>query len=99
MRTHKIHVSDGEETVQDIRRELFVFPEVLEVFATGPDVVVVVCAGRPRPGEWLSALRAVGYRTPARSQSTSVSAYVRPKLLPAVGRSNGKGDCDGKQAA
>jgi hypothetical protein len=30
---------------------------------------VVVYAGRPRPGEWLSALRAVGYRSPARSHA------------------------------
>jgi ATP-dependent Zn protease len=38
---------------------------VLEVFVTGrPDLLVVVCAGRPRPGDWLCALRRLGYRTP-----------------------------------
>jgi hypothetical protein len=40
------------------------------VFATGrPDALVVVYAGRPRPGEWLRALRAIGYRTLARDRA------------------------------
>ncbi len=59
MRTHQIHVSNGRETVDEIRHQLFRFPEVLEVFVTGrPDALVVVCPGRPRPGEWLRALSA-----------------------------------------
>ena len=72
MRTHQIQVSNGREAVHEIRRELFLFPQVLEVFATGrPDVLVVVYTGRPRPGEWLRALRALGYRTPSRRHATS----------------------------
>lgn len=59
MQTHKLHVSGARKYVDDIRSELFAFPEVLEVFVTGrPDVLLVVYAGRPRPGEWLRALRA-----------------------------------------
>jgi hypothetical protein len=48
--------------VNEVRSELFNFPEVLDVFITGrQDALVVVCSGRPRPGEWLRALRRVGY--------------------------------------
>ena len=70
MQTHQIHISGARERSHGIRNELFAFPEVLEVFVTGrPDVLVVVYAGRPRPGEWLRALRALGYRTPARGHA------------------------------
>ena len=70
MQTHEIHVSGAREQVHEIRSELFAFPEVLEVFVTGrPDLLVVVCAGRPRPGDWLRALRRLGYRTPSRSRA------------------------------
>ena len=70
MRTHQIQVSNGRETVREIRRQLFEFPEVLEVFDTGrADVLVVVYAGHPRPGEWLAALRAVGYEVQTRRLS------------------------------
>ena len=66
VQTHALHVSNGRDSVLEIRHELFGFPEVLDVFATGrQDVLVVVCAGRPRPAEWLRALRAVGYETSA----------------------------------
>ena len=71
MQTHEIHVSGAREQVHEIRGELFAFPEVIEVFVTGrSDRLVVVYAGRPRPGEWLRALRAIGFRTPARGHST-----------------------------
>jgi hypothetical protein len=81
MRTHQIHVANGREKMDEIRHRLFVFPEVLEVFETGrPDRFVVVYAGRPRPGEWLGALRAVGYRIPARRHATSMSRP--PAVLP-----------------
>ena len=70
MQTHQIQVSGAREQVHEIRGELFAFPEVLEVFVTGrPDFLVVVYAGRPRPGEWLCALRRLGYRTPLRSRA------------------------------
>jgi hypothetical protein len=67
VQTHTILVSKGRDSVHAIRSELFVFPEVLDVFVTGrPEVLVVVCQGRPRPAEWLRALRAVGYEVLAR---------------------------------
>lgn len=67
MQTHQIRVSGARQRVHVIRNELFAFPEILEVFATGrPDALVVVYVGRPRPGEWLRGLRRLGFRTPAR---------------------------------
>jgi len=66
VQTHQIKISNGRERVDAIRGELFAFPEVLEVFVTSrPDALVVVCAGRPHPGEWLRALRASGFGSPA----------------------------------
>jgi hypothetical protein len=38
---------------------------------------VVVCAGRPRLGEWLRALRQLGYHTPARGHPTWPRAEQR----------------------
>jgi hypothetical protein len=74
MQTHKIHVSNGRYRVHGVRSELFIFPEVLDVFVTGrPDALVVVSSGRPRPGEWLGALRRVGYDVPARRHATAVA--------------------------
>jgi hypothetical protein len=74
MQTHKIHVSNGRYRVHEVRRELFIFPEVLDVFVTGrPDALVVVSSGRPRPGEWLGALRRAGYDVPARRHATAVA--------------------------
>jgi hypothetical protein len=65
MQTHAIHVTHGRELVLEVRTALFIFPDVLDVFVTGrPDVLVVVCSGRPRPAEWLAALRVAGYRIP-----------------------------------
>jgi hypothetical protein len=70
VQTHQINVSRASDMVREIRHELFAFPEVLEVFVTGrPDWLVVVSRGRPRPGEWLRALRAVGYNVPVRRRS------------------------------
>jgi hypothetical protein len=81
MQTHQIQVSGAKERVHEIRSELFAFPEVLDVFATGrPDALVVVYWGRPRPGEWLRALRELGYRTPARGHAR----WPRPDRLHAA---------------
>jgi len=67
MQTHPIHVTDGRALVLEVRSALFVFSEVLDVFVTGrPDVLVVVCWGRPRPAQWLAELRAAGYQIPVR---------------------------------
>jgi len=67
MQTHAIHVTDGRALVLEVRSTLFVFPRVLDVFATGrPDVLVVVCSGRPRPAQWLAELRAAGFQIPVR---------------------------------
>ena len=70
MQTHQIHVSGARQRVHEIRNDLFAFSEVLDVFVTGrPDVLVVVHAGRPRPGEWLRALRRLGYEMPTSGQA------------------------------
>jgi hypothetical protein len=67
VQTYQINIAHGRENVYAIRRELFAFSEILDVFAAGrADSLVVVCVGRPRLGEWLRALRAVGYEVPAR---------------------------------
>ncbi|HET7046818.1 MAG TPA: hypothetical protein VFI54_00990 [Solirubrobacteraceae bacterium] len=72
MQTHRLHVSNARDSVLEIRSELFIFPEVLEVFVTGrPDVLVVVCAGRPRPTQWLRTLRAAGYEPLARRHASA----------------------------
>jgi hypothetical protein len=76
MQTHQIQVLGARQQVHEIRGELFAFPEVIEVFVKGrPDFLVVVYAGRPRPGEWLCALRRLGYRTPSRSRA----GWPRPR--------------------
>jgi hypothetical protein len=67
MQTHPLHVIDGCARAPDIRTELFVFGDVLDVFVSGcPDVLIVACSGRPRPAEWLRVLREAGYETPGR---------------------------------
>jgi hypothetical protein len=74
MQTHQIHVSNGRDKVNGVRRQLFNFPEVLDVFVTSrPDALIVVCSGRPRPGDWLGALRRVGYDVPARRHATATA--------------------------
>jgi hypothetical protein len=75
VQTYRIDVSEGRDSVNEIRSELFVFPEILEVFITGrPDSLVVICQGRPRPAEWLRALRAVGYELASRSHPGTPAA-------------------------
>jgi hypothetical protein len=98
VQTYQIYVSKGRERVDEIRSQLFVFPEVLDVFVTGrPDSLVVVCWGRPHPAEWLRALRAVGYDLPRRSHfgtraakvdRTTVVAPLRPRPRPHRRRSD-----------
>lgn len=62
MQTQPIHVTNGRRHVLDVRRALFGFSEVLEVFATsGRDVLIVVCSGRPHVGAWQRALREAGF--------------------------------------
>jgi hypothetical protein len=74
VQTHQINISHGRDNVHEIRRELFAFSEILDVFVTSrPDSLVVVCAGRPRLGEWLRALRAVGYEASARRHPSAGS--------------------------
>ncbi len=74
MQTYQITISQGRDNVHEIRRELFAFSEILDVFVTGrPDSLVVVCAGRPRVGEWLRALRAAGYQVPGRRHRSATS--------------------------
>ena len=76
MQTYQINISTGRDNVHDIRAELFNFPEVLDVFVTSrPESLVVVFWGRPRPGEWLRALRAVGYEVLS-GRHASASAAV-----------------------
>jgi hypothetical protein len=77
VQTHQINVSKGRDRVNEIRAELFKFPEILDVFVTGrPDSLVVVCSGRPRPAEWLRALRAVGYEELARRRPSAAPSEV-----------------------
>ncbi len=83
MQTHQIEVSGAHEQLEEIRGELFAFPEVLEVFVTGRrDSLVVVHAGRPRPGEWLRTLRRLGYRTPSSGRATWPRPQGQSELLP-----------------
>ena len=87
MQTYKIKVAKARETAQQIRDELFAFPEVLEVYFMGEaDSLVVVSRGRPRPGDWLNALRAVGLcaSSPADMQPAQPSVAVSPYGLGAA---------------
>jgi hypothetical protein len=82
MQTYQITISHGRDNVHAIRRELFAFSEILDVFVTSrPDSLVVVYAGRPRLGEWRRALRAVGYEIPTRAhaaaRSTTPGSIIR----------------------
>jgi hypothetical protein len=78
VQTYQINISQGRANVHEIRRRLFAFSEVLDVFVTSrPDSLVVVCAGRPRMGEWLRALRAAGYELPARPAPLYRHYYAR----------------------
>jgi hypothetical protein len=78
VQTYQITISHGRANVHEIRRELFAFSEILDVFVTSrPDSLVVVCAGRPRLGEWRRALRAAGYEIPARRRSATSATTQR----------------------
>ncbi len=77
MQTYEIHVAGARDRVHELRRELFAFPEILDVFVTSrPNSLVVVCTGRPRPGEWLRGLRALGYEVLARRHPTAAPVEV-----------------------
>ena len=79
MQTYQINISQGRDNVHEIRRELFAFSEILDVFVTSrPDSLVVVCAGRPRLGEWRRALRAVGYEVRVRRHSSATHSNHPP---------------------
>jgi hypothetical protein len=83
VQTHQIDISHGRDNVHEIRRALFAFSEILDVFVTSrPDSLVVVCAGRPRPSEWLRALRAVGYEAPARRHHRSAISTMPRSIIP-----------------
>jgi hypothetical protein len=91
MRTHPIHVTNGRAQVLEVRTELFAFGEVLDVMVTGrPDILVVICSRRPRPGAWLAALRAAGYEIPARRRPTALpplrTVHPHPTRAPVVTR-------------
>jgi hypothetical protein len=82
--THEIHITGAREAVSEIRRELFVFPEVLDVLATSrSESLVVVFWGHPRPAEWNGRLRAAGYEL--RRRVTSSGDASAPGLMPAHG--------------
>jgi hypothetical protein len=91
VQTYQIHVPRARETVDAVRGSLFAFPEILDVVALGAqDTLVVVCAGRPRPAEWLRFLRAAGYHawTPRRHSHAPLSApapAASPDVAPASG--------------
>jgi len=77
VQTHQIQISGGRDCVEQIRSELFVFTEVLEVFVTcRPHDLVVVCSGHPHPAEWLRALRAAGFGPPARRPSNTAGCAL-----------------------
>jgi hypothetical protein len=85
VQTHQINISHGRDNVHEIRRELFAFSEILDVFVTArPDSLVVVCAGRPRPSEWLRALRAAGYQVPTRRHLSAAAGESRPPQYPSA---------------
>jgi hypothetical protein len=78
VQTCQLTISRGRDNVHEIRQELFAFSEILDVFVTSrPDSLVVVCAGRPRLGEWRSALRAAGYELPVRRQTVDQTTTQR----------------------
>jgi hypothetical protein len=80
MQTHQLRVLDAEAQLDELRAELMVFTDVLEVFSSArPDTIVIVCSGRPRPAEWVRALRAAGYTMPARHHAGRGRRAARPE--------------------
>lgn len=100
MQTHLLRVSGAESHFDQLRDELMVFNDVLDVFSTSrPDALVVVCSGRPRPGEWTHALRAAGHTIPPRRRAgpppdgdAGLSELPQPGLAPRGARL-GSGRC------
>jgi hypothetical protein len=87
MHTQEIRVSEGRPAIDDIRLRLFAFPEVLDVLATSSlDSLVVVVAGRARPAEWGSMLRAAGYAV-QRTRPSRRTGPVQRTLAGGDGRS------------
>ena len=81
MQTHLLRVSDASGQLEELRAELMIFTDVLEVFSTGrADTLMVVCSGRPHPAEWVRALRAAGYTIPARHRAGSGSRGPRARV-------------------
>jgi hypothetical protein len=81
--TDEIHIAGGREAASEIRRELFVFSEILDVFTTSrADSLVVVFRGRPRPAEWNSRLRDAGYEPLRRPARSSDGAIAQSRALP-----------------
>jgi hypothetical protein len=83
VQTYQIHVSDGRARLSDVRSALFAFPEILDVFITGrPDTLVVVCAGRPHPVQWLQRLRLAGYDAWIRRRPDPATSDARREPAP-----------------
>jgi hypothetical protein len=94
VQTHQIYVAKGRDRVQDVRSALFAFSEVPDVFVTGrPDALVVVVTGRPRPGEWLRALRAAGYDVQARRPGRLALSEIERAGVGATGEGIAAGSC------
>jgi hypothetical protein len=90
MRTHPIHLTNGRARILEVRNELFAFGEVLDVVVTGrPDILVVICSGRPRAGEWSRALRAAGYDIRTRRRARTASP-LRPAIKHATPETGGE---------
>lgn len=84
MQTHPLRVSDARGHLEQLRAELMIFTDVLDVFSTGRgDTVMVVCSGRPHPAEWGRALRAAGYTIPSRRHAGPAEATRELDLLDA----------------
>jgi hypothetical protein len=82
--THEIQVAGGREAVSEIRRQLFVFSEVLDVLATSrADSLVVVFSGRARPADWNGHLRDLGYQLHPRHAKPSGDAIAPNESRPA----------------
>ena|ERR1700761_4241552 len=78
MQTHLLRVANARDQLEDLRAELLTFRDVLDVFSTTrADTLVVLCSGRPHPGQWARALRTAGYTIPPRRHPGPLSAPPR----------------------
>jgi hypothetical protein len=83
VQTQEIQIFNGRRRVLEIRRELFAFPEIMDVFITSrSDALIVVCFGRPRPAEWLRVLREAGYEAVARRRPATRLPESGPEPQP-----------------